>query len=193
MSLVRISWQMGKTEDGSCMDKAGQMPTTLSPLTSSMMTGGATGGATGGEDIPEVDVESADMIDAVKQVEKEGEKAEQLESVDKENVAKLKDEVKIDRMLLAAQKNGDKTEAKKLQNRLDIAADTMAKKEDDDQTKKTVGKVETTIKNVVEQQTFAQEEQQELMQRRHCNNVKEMRKISKRLVPSRMLSNKRTK
>ena len=84
-----------KTEDGSCMDKAGQMPTTLSPLTSSMMTGGATGGATGGEDIPEVDVESADMIDAVKQVEKEGEKAEQLESVDKENVAKLKDEVKL--------------------------------------------------------------------------------------------------
>ena len=76
-------------------------------------------------------------------------------------------------MLLAkAQKNGDKTEAKKLQNRLDIAADTMAKKEDDTiKAKKTVGKVETTIKNVVEQESkrLLKEEQQEIDARRHCN------------------------
>jgi len=58
-----------RTEDGSCMDKRDQLPTTITPLTASMMTGGATG-ATGGEDVPAIDVESADMIDAVKQVKK---------------------------------------------------------------------------------------------------------------------------
>merc|ERR1711968_417866 len=154
-----------RSEDGSCMDKRGQLPTTITPLTASMMTGGATG-ATGGEDVPSIDVESADMIDAVKQLEKEGEKAEQLEVVDKENVGKLKDEVKIDQLLLKkARREGNKEASKQIQRRLDIAADTMAKKESDTiKAKATVGKVETTIKTVIEQESkrLMKEKQQEV-------------------------------